>query len=203
MREYQTRKQLAVTGKERVALYARVSSESQAGEDKTSLIEQVESMLNFCIREDKEVAGVYKEVGRGTTKNRPEFQRMLNDARDGAFDAILCWKPRPAESRYVSGDGHNGSSRELRHQAIDRERRIEVKKYRTRKRMATTGKERVALYARVSSESQAGEDKTSLKEQVESMLDFCVREDKKVAGVYKEVGRGTTKKPPRIPTDAQ
>ena len=34
----------------------------------------------------------YQEVGRGWTKKRPEFQRMLSDAKQGLFDTIVCWK---------------------------------------------------------------------------------------------------------------
>ena len=34
----------------------------------------------------------YHEVGRGWSKKRPEFQRMLADARKGRFDTIVCWK---------------------------------------------------------------------------------------------------------------
>ncbi len=34
----------------------------------------------------------YQEVGRGWSKNRPEFQRMLADARKGRFDTVVCWK---------------------------------------------------------------------------------------------------------------
>ena len=34
----------------------------------------------------------YQEVGRGWSKKRPEFQRMLADARQGCFDTIVCWK---------------------------------------------------------------------------------------------------------------
>ena len=31
-------------------------------------------------------------MGRGWSKKRPEFQRMLADARRGRFDTIVCWK---------------------------------------------------------------------------------------------------------------
>ena len=34
----------------------------------------------------------YQEVGRGWSKKRPEFQRMLADAKQGWFDTIVCWK---------------------------------------------------------------------------------------------------------------
>ena len=34
----------------------------------------------------------YQEVGHGWSKARPEFQRLLADARQGLFDTIVCWK---------------------------------------------------------------------------------------------------------------
>ena len=76
----------------RAAIYSRVSSKSQAEEDKTSISEQVAEMEAYC--EDKGLAIVarYQEVGRGSSTKRPEFQRMLGDARLGRFDTIVCWK---------------------------------------------------------------------------------------------------------------
>ena len=32
------------------------------------------------------------DEGRGWSKKRPEFQRMLADAKKGRFDTIVCWK---------------------------------------------------------------------------------------------------------------
>ena len=76
----------------RAAIYARVSDKSQAGEDKTSLVEQTTEMEAHCERRGLDIVERYQEVGRGSTKNRPEFQRMLEDARKGRFDTIVCWK---------------------------------------------------------------------------------------------------------------
>ena len=80
-----------VDGK-RAAIYARVSDKSQAEEDKTSIAEQTNEMEAYCEDKGLTIAARYQEVGRGWTKKRPEFQRMLEDARQGRFDTIVCWK---------------------------------------------------------------------------------------------------------------
>ena len=69
----------------RAAIYARVSDRSQAEEDKTSISEQLSDReMTIVVR--------YQEMGRGWSKKRPEFQRMLADAKKGRFDTIFCWK---------------------------------------------------------------------------------------------------------------
>ena len=76
----------------RAAIYARVSDKSQDTEDKTSISEQISDMEAHCQRRGLTITARYQEVGRGWSKNRPEFQRMLADARQGRFDTIVCWK---------------------------------------------------------------------------------------------------------------
>ena len=76
----------------RAAIYARVSDKSQAEEDKTSIGEQIGEMEAYCEQKGMTVTARYQEVGRGWSKKRPEFQRMLADARKGRFDTIVCWK---------------------------------------------------------------------------------------------------------------
>ena len=61
-------------------------------EDKTSITEQTNEMEAYCEDKGLTIAARYQEVGRGWTKKRPEFQRMLEDARQGRFDPIVCWK---------------------------------------------------------------------------------------------------------------
>ena len=69
----------------RAAIYARVSDRSQAEEDKTSISEQLSDReMTIVVR--------YQEMGRGWSKKRPEFHRMLADAKKGRFDTIFCWK---------------------------------------------------------------------------------------------------------------
>lgn len=75
--------------RKRVAAYARVSSDKDA--QLHSLSAQV-SYYNSYIgsREDLEFAGVYAdEALTGTKDNRPEFQRMLADCRNGKIDMII------------------------------------------------------------------------------------------------------------------
>ena len=79
-------------GANRAAIYARVSDKSQAEEDRTSLSEQVADIERYCEERGMTIAARYQEVGRGWSKKRPEFQRMLADARRGSFDTIVCWK---------------------------------------------------------------------------------------------------------------
>ena len=76
----------------RAAIYARVSDKSQDAEDKTSISEQLSDMEAHCQRRGLTIVARYQEVGRGWSKKRPEFQRMLADARQGRFDTIVCWK---------------------------------------------------------------------------------------------------------------
>ena len=78
--------------KKRAALYARVSSQAQAEGDKVSLEEQFREMEAWCAAKGFEVAARYQDVAPGSTKNQPGFLQMLQDARDGKFDLILCWK---------------------------------------------------------------------------------------------------------------
>ena len=76
----------------RAAIYARVSDKSQDTEDKTSISEQTADMEAYCEQRGLTITARYQEVGRGWSKKRPEFQRMLADARKGRFDVIVCWK---------------------------------------------------------------------------------------------------------------
>ena len=79
-------------GTRRAAIYARVSDKSQAEDDKTSISEQLSDMEAYCEERGLIITARYQEVGRGWSKNRPEFQRMLADAAAGRFDTIVCWK---------------------------------------------------------------------------------------------------------------
>ena len=76
----------------RAAIYARVSDKSQDTEEKTSISEQIGEMEAYCEGKGLTITARYQEVGRGWSKKRPEFQRMLADARKGRFDTIVCWK---------------------------------------------------------------------------------------------------------------
>ena len=73
----------------RVAAYARVSVEKDAAEH--SLEAQID-YYNTYISNHPEwfFAGIYADEGiSGTTSKRPEFQRMLEDAKAHRFDIII------------------------------------------------------------------------------------------------------------------
>ncbi len=85
-------KALRQVDRKRAAIYARVSDKSQDTEDKTSISEQIGDMEAYCEGKGMTITARYQEVGRGWSKKRPEFQRMLAAAKRGRFDTIVCWK---------------------------------------------------------------------------------------------------------------
>ena len=74
------------------ALYLRVSTDQQAlnGE---SLEEQEERLRAFCKTRNRKVVKVYREDGKsGKDTNRPQFQQMLQDIREGKIDTVVVKK---------------------------------------------------------------------------------------------------------------
>ncbi len=78
-----------VPKKLRVCIYARVSSNSV--EQESSYYQQVTFLTEYIqSRPDWELTEVYADQGVSGYKNkRPEFQRMLTDARAGKFDLVV------------------------------------------------------------------------------------------------------------------
>ena len=77
----------------KAAVYARVSTPSQGEEDKVSIPEQVQRIEKYCQEKGYTIADKYVDIGySGAKSKRPEFQRMLNDAKANKFDLIVCWK---------------------------------------------------------------------------------------------------------------
>lgn len=87
----------------KAAIYVRVSSERQAGDDRVSIDAQLKDCRNLCegrgytvVQEyvDKEN---YRARGKlvspsGTRKDRPAYVAMLKAARAGEIDVIVAWK---------------------------------------------------------------------------------------------------------------
>ena len=70
----------------RAACYrSRTPPPPQDTDDKTSIGEQLSDMEAYCEERGLVITARYQEVGRGWSKQRPEFQRMLADASAG------CW----------------------------------------------------------------------------------------------------------------
>jgi len=76
----------------KVAIYTRVSTEDQAREG-TSLEVQQESLLDFAHKSNHEVYKIYCDEGiSGYVLERPQLQRLLNDAKNKKFDMVLVHK---------------------------------------------------------------------------------------------------------------
>ena len=77
------------TGKKRVCAYARVSTDSRKqGESLENQISSYERSIKA--NPEYEFAGVYADQGiSGYSSNRPEFQRMIQKARNGEIDLII------------------------------------------------------------------------------------------------------------------
>jgi len=77
----------------KAALYARVSTLGQGEEDKVSIPEQVQRIEKYCQEKGYTISDRYVDIGySGAKSKRPEFQRLLNDAKANKFDLIVCWK---------------------------------------------------------------------------------------------------------------
>ena len=70
-----------------VGIYARVSTEDQTS------IQQLEQLRNYCEKQGLCVYGEYVDEGESALKqNRPQYQRLLEDARRRKIDVILVYK---------------------------------------------------------------------------------------------------------------
>jgi len=79
----------------RAALYARVSSEEQARDDKLSIEIQLLDNERYCHEHDLTVVEHYIDIqsGRDAKKDRENFERMLRDCYANKFDVIVVWRP--------------------------------------------------------------------------------------------------------------
>ena len=76
----------------KVAIYTRVSTEDQAREG-TSLEVQQEYLLDYAHKSKYEVHKLYCEDGvSGYILERPQLQRLLNDAKNKKFEMVLVHK---------------------------------------------------------------------------------------------------------------
>ena len=83
----------------RCGLYTRVSTEDQAQvkdgslDTQMDLLERHVQLKTESTNEAWPVVVRYREEGRsGSNTNRPEFQRLLSDVREGKIDVVLCTK---------------------------------------------------------------------------------------------------------------
>ena len=78
--------------KHKVAIYIRVSTKKQV-EEGYSLDAQIDILKKFCESNGYILYKVYADEGKsGKDTNRPAFQEMMKDMRDGLFNKILVTK---------------------------------------------------------------------------------------------------------------
>lgn len=76
----------------KAAIYIRVSTEDQAREG-FSLGEQENANREYCVKKGYEIYKVYEDAGiSAKDTNRPSFQSMMNDMKDGLFNIIIAYK---------------------------------------------------------------------------------------------------------------
>ncbi|MBR4262307.1 MAG: recombinase family protein [Bacilli bacterium] len=83
-----------MNNEERVcAIYSRVSTEDQAREG-FSLGEQKKRLEDYCKVMNYKIYGFYEDGGISakTGNHRPEFERMLEDGKNGCFNTVLALK---------------------------------------------------------------------------------------------------------------
>ena len=79
----------------RAALYCRLSEEDRnkadPRADSASIRNQKAMLTAFCAEKHWQVYDIYSDDDyTGSDRNRPEFQRLLADARAKRFDIVLC-----------------------------------------------------------------------------------------------------------------
>ncbi|MGO9839172.1 MAG: recombinase family protein [Polyangiaceae bacterium] len=73
-----------MSGSKKCAIYLRVSTGSQSVDNQRPEVEQLVRARGF------EVAHVYEEQA-SAAKHRPEHERLMKDAKRGAFDVLIVW----------------------------------------------------------------------------------------------------------------
>ena len=68
------------------AIYARVSTADQHNAI------QIRELTEYVERRGWELAGVYQDTMSGAKANRPGLDKLMADARQRRFDAVLVWK---------------------------------------------------------------------------------------------------------------
>lgn len=77
------------------ALYCRLSEEDRdkqcESDDSNSIQNQKSMLIQYALNNDWEVYSIYSDDDyAGSDRNRPEFNRLLEDAKDKKFEIIIC-----------------------------------------------------------------------------------------------------------------
>lgn len=115
---------IAVPDPIRYCLYARKSSEAEE-KQALSVDSQVKEMLSIAEREHLNIVDIYRESHSAKDcGQRPVYNKLLMDIREGKFDGILVWHP----DRLARNAGDLGSVVDL----LDQKKLIEIRTYSQR-----------------------------------------------------------------------
>lgn len=105
-------------------LYARKSSEAEE-KQALSIDSQIKEMFGIAQRENLNIVEIYRESHSAKDcGQRPVFNRLLGDIREGKFDAIMVWHP----DRLSRNAGDLGAIVDL----LDQKKLIEIRTYSQR-----------------------------------------------------------------------
>ena len=84
-----------IESKLKVAIYCRLSEEDRnkqsETDDSNSIQNQKSMLLQYSLEHDWEVYNIYSDDDyTGADRRRPEFNRLLEDAKNRKFDIVLC-----------------------------------------------------------------------------------------------------------------
>ena len=79
----------------KAAIYVRLSEEDRnkknSSDDSRSITNQKELLKNYCNERGWIIFDIYSDDDyTGSDRNRPQFQRLITDAKDKKFDIVLC-----------------------------------------------------------------------------------------------------------------
>ena len=79
----------------KAALYVRLSREDRhkirKDDDSESIVNQQNMLLDYCKDKEWLVYDIYNDEDfSGSDRDRPDFNRMISDAREHKFDVIIC-----------------------------------------------------------------------------------------------------------------
>ena len=81
--------------KDKVGIYCRLSEEDRYKKDKSddseSIANQKSMLLKYALSHNWEVINVYSDDDwSGADINRPQFQRLIEDCKNGLINIVLC-----------------------------------------------------------------------------------------------------------------
>ena len=79
----------------KVAIYCRLSEEDRnkvnKEDDSNSIVNQKAMLIQYAVNQEWEIYDIYSDDDyTGADRNRPQFKRLIGDAKAHKFDIVLC-----------------------------------------------------------------------------------------------------------------